>query len=61
MVLSFALLIVLGVNALSLSLLGICARWVYDWVVEVRREQERERFWAVRGRRRGTGRGRGAR
>ncbi|KAM0801576.1 hypothetical protein BDR22DRAFT_906219 [Usnea florida] len=58
-VMLFALLVVLGVNVLSLSLLGIGARWLYDWVMEMRRETERERFWAVRGRGRGRARGRG--
>lgn len=56
-VLLFALLVVLGVNVLSLSLMGIGARWIYNWVVEMQRENERERFWAVRGRGRGRGRG----
>ena len=51
MVLLFALMIVLGVNVLSLSLVGIGARWVYNCAVGVQRERERERFWAVRGRR----------
>ncbi|KAF6240764.1 hypothetical protein HO173_001437 [Letharia columbiana] len=51
-VLLFALLVVLGVNVLSLSLMSICARYVYNWVVNLQREQERDRFWAVRGLRR---------
>lgn len=51
-VLVFLLLVMLGANALSLSLLGICVRCVYDWVVGVQMERDRERFWAVRGRRR---------
>lgn len=51
----FGLLIMLGVNALSLSLMGICARWVYDSVVRVLRDYERERFWVVRGGRGGRG------
>ncbi len=51
MVLLFALAVVLGLNVLVLSLVGICARYVYDWVVVSQMERERERFWAVRGRR----------
>lgn len=57
-VLLFALLVVLGVNVLSLSLLGIGVRWIYNCVTEMQRENERERFWAVRGRGRKRERGR---
>lgn len=57
MVLLFALLVVLGVNVLSLSLMGIGARWMYNWIVELQREHERERFWAVRRRRGRVARG----
>ena len=52
----FALLVLLGVNVLSLSLLGMGVRWIYNWATEMQRENERERFWAVRGRERGRGR-----
>ncbi len=53
MVLLFALAVVLGLDVVKLSLVGICARYVYDWVVVLQMERERERFWAVRGRGRG--------
>ena len=40
----FLLLVVLGANALSLSLLAICGRFVFDWVIGMRMERDRERF-----------------
>lgn len=43
-VLVFLLLVVLGANALSLSLLAICGRFVFDWVIGMRMERDRERF-----------------
>lgn len=50
----FALVVVHGVNALSLSLMWVCARWAYERVVDLLLgEYEEVAVWAVGGEREG--------